>query len=42
MPYDKKPKKSVAKKVSKPTTKKVGGVWYHKMPNGKWMKGKSH
>jgi len=39
MPY---PKKSGAKKVFGPVTKKINGVWHHKMPNGKWMKGKAH
>ena len=42
MPYDKKPGKTGAKKASGPVTKKIDGVWHHKMPNGKWMKGKSH
>ena len=34
--------KQPAKKVAKPAVKKINGVWHHKMPNGKWMKGKSH
>jgi hypothetical protein len=42
MPYHSKPKKSGAKKVSGPVTKKINGVWHHKMPNGKWMKGQAH
>jgi len=42
MPYHKKPKKAGAAKASGPATKKINGVWHHKMPNGKWMKGKSH
>lgn len=44
MPYPKKSGASKAKPkpASGPVTKKINGVWHHKMPNGKWMKGKSH